>query len=152
MVNHSRRQLLRNSVASLAAISAGCALTPRELLASTSPMLRKPIPGTVETIPVIVMGTWLTFDVPDQANLRTQRAKVLQSFIESGGGMIDSSPMYGYAEELLGETISTLRTTDNRFKASKIWTPLASKASSQMGTTEALWGSSPWTCRKIWGH
>jgi len=115
-------------------------------------MLRKPIPGTVETIPVIGMGTCLTFDVPDQANLRTQRAKVLQSFVESGGGMIDSSPMYGYAEEVLGETIATLKTTDTPFTSAKPGRRLRAKSARKWVIPKHSGGPSPWTCRRISGY
>ncbi len=89
------------------------------------------------------MGTWITFDVPAQANLRARRASVLQRFVEMGGGMIDSSPMYGYAEEVLGESIATLKKTDTLFNASKIWTPFAGNANAQMADTEKQWGVKP---------
>ena len=89
------------------------------------------------------MGTWITFDVPDQPYLRSQRAEVLQRFVELGGGMIDSSPMYGYAEEVLGESIAALDTPETLFNASKIWTPFAAQTKVQMRDTEERWGVKP---------
>ena len=111
--------------------------------ASTSQVLSRKIPGTDASIPVIGMGTWITFDVPDQPYVRGQRAEVLQQFVKMGGGMIDSSPMYGYAEEVLGESIETLDNTNTLFNASKIWTPFAAQTKVQMQDTEALWGVKP---------
>ena len=144
MINHYRRRWMRNNVASLAAAGIAGALPMRNLLASTSAastshLLSRKIPGTDEFIPVIGMGTWITFDVPDQPYLRSQRAEVLQRFVELGGGMVDSSPMYGYAEEVLGESIATLETDKTLFNASKIWTPFAAQAKVQMRDTEELW-------------
>lgn len=122
------------------AAGSGAALPSGGLLASPPSLLKKRIPSTQLSVPVVGMGTWITFDVPAEAHLRDQRAKVLQSFVELGGGMIDSSPMYGFAEEVLGESIATLHTTDSLFNASKIWTPFAGNADRQMNDTEERWG------------
>ena len=143
MFNNDRRQWIRNNLASLAAIGTGCALPAGKLLANQSPTLLRQIPQTQESVPVIGMGTWITFDVPAQAYLRAQRAEVLQSFVELGGGMVDSSPMYGYAEEVLGEAIAKLSTTSTLFNASKIWTPFDNHAPVQMQETEQRWGVKP---------
>ena len=143
MFNNHRRLWMRNNLASLAALGAGCALPANKLLAIQSPTLQRQIPQTAESVPVVGMGTWITFDVPDQAYLRSQRAKVLQAFVDLGGGMVDSSPMYGYAEEVLGEGIARLSTTSTLFNASKIWTPFEDHASVQMRESEQRWGVAP---------
>jgi len=65
----------------------------------------KIIPSTGEILPAIRMGTWITFDVGNVPTIRRQRADVLQTFFDLGGRMIDSSPMYGYAEEVIGNCL-----------------------------------------------
>ena len=143
MFDKHRRQWIHNNLATLTAIGTGCALPANTLFATESPILRKQIPRTDESLPVVGMGTWITFDVPDQSHLRAERARVLQTFVDLGGGMIDSSPMYGYAEEVLGEGIAQLSTTGTLFNASKIWTPFDEHAIGQMRDTEQRWGVSP---------
>jgi len=61
----------------------------------------KTIPSSNERISSVGMGTWITFDVAGDVQVRKQRSDVLQTFFDSGEQMIDSSPMYGYAEEVL---------------------------------------------------
>ena len=57
--------------------------------------ITKKIPSSGELIPVIGMGTWITFNVGGSQKLRAARTEVLKTFFELGGGMVDSSPMYG---------------------------------------------------------
>ena len=63
----------------------------------------KPIPSTGERIPVIGLGTWRAFDVGKSASARASLEQCLSLFDSLGGGMIDTSPMYGHAEEVLGD-------------------------------------------------
>jgi len=98
------------------------------------------IPRTGERIPSIGMGTWITFDVPENTAVRNQRCEVLKRFFEYGGGMIDSSPMYGSAENVLGYCLDRSLTARQLFAASKIWTPLAIEGPAQMSNTERQWG------------
>lgn len=80
-------------------------------------MHQRAIPSTGETIPVIGMGTWQTFDVPPSK--APQLAPVLDAFAAAGGRLIDSSPMYGRAEEVVGSLREHL---PNAFVATKVWT------------------------------
>ena len=68
----------------------------------------KPIPSSGELVPVIGMGTWITFNVGDSQRLRDNRNEVLKRFFELGGGMVDSSPMYGSARSVVGEGLSLI--------------------------------------------
>lgn len=89
----------------LAALSAYGAVAPGSVVAaqgSSSPMPTRAIPGTSEHIPMIGMGSWITFNVGHNTELRDHRVKVLQQFFDMGGGMIDSSPMYGSSEDVIG--------------------------------------------------
>ena len=62
-----------------------------------SSILQRPIPSSGETIPAVGLGTWRTFDVGAAAAERAPLREVLQRFVELGGRVVDSSPMYGTA-------------------------------------------------------
>ena len=108
------------------------------------PVPRRRIPSSGATLPPVGMGTWITFDLPPEHPARATRVAVLKAFFDAGGGMIDSSPMYGHAEELLGHALErTRREPGALFSASKIWTPTFLRGERQMDDTERLWGAGP---------
>ena len=101
---------------------------------------RRVIPGTNERIPAIGMGTYVTFNVgPDEA-MQQQLTDVLRTFFDMGGGMIDSSPMYGTAEEVLGECLARLDDPSPKFSATKVWTRNTDEGREQIDDSLALWG------------
>lgn len=85
-------------------------------------MLTRPIPKSGEQVPVIGMGTWQTFDVGDSAAERAPLLEVLRRFFAAGGRVIDSSPMYGNAEEVCGDLLAELGALETPFRATKVWT------------------------------
>jgi len=85
-----------------------------------APILRA-IPSSRETLPVIGLGTWQTFDVGDDA-ARDPLRQVLRRFVELGGRVVDSSPMYGRAESVVGDLAAALALRDTLFVATKVWT------------------------------
>lgn len=91
-------------------------------------------------LPVIGMGSWLTFDVGRNKKLRQARTKVLEAFFEAGGGMIDSSPMYGTSEEVIGHALKNLPPQPKLFSATKVWTVSKWLGIRQMETSQSLWG------------
>ena len=96
------------------------------------------------SVPRIGMGTWITFDLAPGAPGTERRVDVLRAFFARGGGVIDSSPMYGAAEAMLGHALERAPRPDGAlFGASKIWTPIDSMAGVQMANTEDLWGIAP---------
>lgn len=97
-------------------------LSPSVLATRTLPAIRKAIPGSGERLPVIGMGTSRTFDVGDDEKTRGRLQKVLQAFFDHGGAVIDSSPMYGSAEQVTGDLLRRIRNTDALFAATKVWT------------------------------
>lgn len=102
----------------LGAIAASATLRPafpRESLRM------KPIPATGETLPVIGLGTWQSFDARD-AGERAPLGRVLDTFSQAGGRVVDSSPMYGAAESVVGELAAELGLGDKLFMATKVWT------------------------------
>ncbi len=102
--------------------------------------LSKPIPSTGEAVPAVGMGTWITFNVGPVPALLAQRAEVLRRFFLHGGGMIDSSPMYGTAEAVLGTCFQRLGDTPGLFSASKVWTRSADEGPTQLSDSFRLWG------------
>ena len=114
----NRRHFLKSGVA----LAAGSVLWPRWLRAGARPLIRKAIPVSGEQLPVIGMGSSRTFDAGDNAAVRAQLAPVLQAFFDQGGALIDSSPMYGSAEQVLGDLLKTTSNKDSLFAATKVWT------------------------------
>ena len=81
----------------------------------------KTIPSTGERIPAIGMGTWISFNVGNNQNARNYRSKILQTFFEFGGTLVDSSPMYGSAEEVIGYSLKQLGKDNHKlFSATKV--------------------------------
>jgi diketogulonate reductase-like aldo/keto reductase len=89
---------------------------------AASSILTRPIPSSGEAIPVVGLGTWRTFDVGPAPAERAPLKTVLQRFVEVGGRVIDSSPMYGTAESVAGDLAAELAVTDKLFFATKVWT------------------------------
>lgn len=86
-------------------------------------MLTRQIPSTGESIPCIGLGTWQAFDPPSLDGLHLKRlSEVLATFYAAGGRVVDTSPMYGRAEQILGLLSSRLGINDRLFLATKVWT------------------------------
>lgn len=85
-------------------------------------MLQRAIPSTGEKLPVVGLGTWLQFDVGTDASAREPLTAVLQRMQEMGGRLIDSSPMYGKAEAVVGDLTTASGHADKFFYATKVWT------------------------------
>jgi aryl-alcohol dehydrogenase-like predicted oxidoreductase len=88
--------------------------------AAPPPLATRPIPRTGEALPVIGLGTWQTFDVGADAGARAPLRQVLADFLAGGGRVIDSSPMYGHAEEVVGDLLPPAPHAP--FLATKVWT------------------------------
>lgn len=95
-------------------------------------MLTRRIAATDESLPVIGMGTWSTFDVGSSASQRAPLVDVLRTFYEAGGKVIDSSPMYGRAEGVTGDLVQQLGKHSGTFVATKVWTSGREKGLAQI--------------------
>ena len=124
----------RRGALGLIAASGAIACLPR-MAAAEGPLLR-PIASSGERLPVVGLGTWLTFDVTD-APTRRARGEILAAFFEAGGRLVDSSPMYGASEETLGAAMPA--NAAPLFAASKVWTVGALAGRRQMENSRALW-------------
>jgi len=86
-------------------------------------MLTRKIPSTGEPIPAVGLGTWQTFDPPSlDAPSLGPLEQILQTFFDLGGRVVDSSPMYGKAEQVTGDLSTRLKINDRLFIATKVWT------------------------------
>jgi len=84
-------------------------------------MQTRPIPKTGEALPVIGLGTWQTFDIGNNAAARAERTEVLRTLFDAGASMIDSSPMYGRSEGVVGDLLYAMQAHDQAFLATKVW-------------------------------
>lgn len=113
--NISRRQLLRLGLGAAAVIATGNA-SPADA------MVLRSIPKSSESLPVIGLGTWQTFDAGSDMRARAPLRKVLSEFARLGGRVVDSSPMYGSSETVTGDLAAKLQLHKRLFFATKVWT------------------------------
>jgi diketogulonate reductase-like aldo/keto reductase len=111
----SRRELLRLALGAGMLVCTGGA-------AMAASIITKPIPRTGESLPVIGLGTWQTFDVGPSESARAPLREVLREFVRLGGRVIDSSPMYGQSERVAGDLAAELTLHSQLFIATKVWT------------------------------
>ena len=110
--------------------------------AQTSTQRQRVIPSTGEKIPVVGLGTARTFDVGWGENVLAPLMKVMRLFVERGGTMVDSSPMYGRAERVVGDLVSSLDISDRIFFATKVWTRGKQEGLEQMENSFQLMATS----------
>lgn len=123
----------------LAGLGAAASFAP--VLAAPAPMvLKKAIPASGELLPVIGMGSWITFDVDDDEQARATRVQVLQAFFDRGGALIDSSPMYGASQEVIGHCLRQIKNKSALFAATKVWIYGRWLGVRQMQAARELWG------------
>jgi len=139
----------RTFVGSLAAALAAAWLAPAGLRAAEKTLIRKAIPGPAETLPVIGLGSWQTFDVGSDEAALSALADVLQAFFANGGTLIDSSPMYGTSEQVIGELLSRVGHRDKLFAATKVWTDGKQAGIRQMEDSLQKWGISRFDLMQI---
>lgn len=130
----SRRQMLQGA----AALGAVAAFAPRAR--ATAPLLVKPIGTEKETLPVIGLGSWISFNVGRDAEGRARSAEVMRNFFQLGGRVIDSSPMYGSAQAVIGEGLKTLGMPKELFAATKVWIAEGPAGPKQIEESRSLWG------------
>lgn len=85
-------------------------------------MLHRIIPSSGELLPVIGLGSWIQFDIASLSPEKPQLLEVLRLMQEAGAKVIDSSPMYGRSEEMIGELSRQTERADDFFYATKVWT------------------------------
>jgi len=127
-MNRRRRLALQ----ALAALAATGMTTPSS---SQTDLLSRTIPSSGEKIPALGLGTWQVFDAGSDAAARVPLREVLKSFFAAGGRVLDSSPMYGTSESVVGDLCSELNVCEPLFVATKVWTSGREEGIRQMETS-----------------
>ena len=124
----------------LASLSAAAAQgLPAIVLSQDAAPLTRTIPTSGEPLPVIGLGTWITFNVAPAPATEAALVPVMRTFFERGGAMVDSSPMYGYSEDVIGDLLK-ITGRERLFSATKIWTVGKPLGRFQLERSRKLWG------------
>ena len=99
--------------------------------------LMKTVPRSGEKLPAVGLGSWITFNVGDDPELRRECTAVMAAFFEAGGRVIDSSPMYGSSQAVIGHALEALGHPKALFAADKVWT--SSGGAEQVAESQTRW-------------
>ncbi|WP_163557997.1 aldo/keto reductase [Halomonas sp. NO4] len=132
----SRRRLLGG----LGALAAASALPPLPARAATGEILTRALPATGEPLPLVGLGSWITFNVGDDPALLAECTAVMRAFFAGGGRMIDSSPMYGSSQATIGHGLAELDAVEQAYAADKVWTSSPDEGSAQIEASRQHWG------------
>lgn len=124
----------RDLLTVLPALAAGGAAA--QTAGSPRPLLRR-IPSSGEEIPAVGLGSWITFNVGNDPPTRARCAQVMRAFFAAGGTVIDSSPMYGSSQGVIGEGLQRIGAAPRVFSADKVWT--SSSGAAQIEASRRLW-------------
>jgi diketogulonate reductase-like aldo/keto reductase len=133
----TRRELIQRLLAGSAGTALWPLVTPRQLKGS---ILTRRVPSTGEALPVVGLGSWITFNVGDDRVARDNCADVMRAFFEAGGRLIDSSPMYGSSQAVIGYGLAKLRRPGTLFSAEKVWTASDRAGRRQLDESRRRWG------------
>jgi diketogulonate reductase-like aldo/keto reductase len=135
-----RERLSRRSLLGVLAAASAAVLRPWPALCQGRAIITRPIPSTGETLPVVGLGSWITFNVGDDVAARDACAEVMRAFFEVGGRMIDSSPMYGSSQKVIGYGLGKLGQPPGVFSADKVWISPGSRGAGQIEASRRHWG------------
>ncbi|WP_418317940.1 aldo/keto reductase [Piscinibacter sakaiensis] len=145
MNDTTRRDRLRHSMLQrrellLAACTAPLAgLVPGHAAAATAASGR-PIPPSGERLPLVGLGSWITFNVGNDREALLRCTEVMKAFFAAGGAMIDSSPMYGSSQSTIGFALDRLGLPQQLFSAEKVWVGDGERGARQIEASRAFWG------------
>jgi diketogulonate reductase-like aldo/keto reductase len=131
----------RSLLGAFAAAAADALLRPQPAASAPQPaLLTRPIPSSGEALPVVGLGTWITFNVGDDPRARDACAEVMRAFFDAGGRMIDSSPMYGSSQPVIGYGLGKLGRPASLFSADKVWISSGARGPGQIEASRRYWG------------
>jgi len=129
----SRREISRRSALALLAAAPlaarGWAMSDR---AAAEPLHRRAVGASRESLPIVGLGTYRAFDAGSSSAERAPLREVLAAFVAAGASVVDSSPMYGRAEGVVGDLAADLGVRDRLFLATKVWTSGRAEGIAQM--------------------
>lgn len=145
-----KKQITRRTASKLLALGTTSLLAnPLSLFQSQKSMNTRPIPSSGEQIPIVGLGTWQSFDVGNSAEEREPLKEVLRILTDHGGSLIDSSPMYGRSEKVVGDLTTELKLKGKIFEATKVWTSGQDAGIQQMHTSMKLMQANPMDLMQI---
>jgi diketogulonate reductase-like aldo/keto reductase len=109
------------------------------LHAAAQSVLTRKIPSSGEALPLVGLGSWITFNVGNDPPARASCAEVMRAFFAAGGRMIDSSPMYGSSQGVIGDGLKKLGAS-NVFSAEKVWISSGARGPAQIEASRKFWG------------
>jgi diketogulonate reductase-like aldo/keto reductase len=133
------QEIDRRTLLAYLGAAGAAALAPAPVLAQGGGPLRKPIPGTSETLPAVGLGSWQTFNVGNDQQALERCTAVIGRFFALGGTVIDSSPMYGSSQATIGHALATLGKQRAVFSADKVWTSSGSEGAGQIEQSRRYW-------------
>lgn len=122
----------------LAGLAAGAMVSAAPARAAAA--LERRIPSSGEALPVIGLGSWITFNVGNDRAARDACAEVVRAFFAEGGRLIDSSPMYGSSQPTIGHALAQLGRPAALFSAEKVWIGDVQRGAAQMEASRNFWG------------
>jgi len=117
------------------AVGAAAVVVP----AAAAPLTRT-LRDKTETLPLVGLGSWITFNVGGDIAARDASAAVMRAFFAAGGRLIDSSPMYGSSQEVIGYGIKRAGNAQRLFAATKVWISGGKNGPPQIEESRRLWG------------
>lgn len=133
----NRRELMAGALA-----LAGCGQAPADAQEpaklDTTPLITRQIPSSGEALPIVGLGTWQAFDIAPGGDDWAQGRAALKAFVDRGGKVVDSSPMYGRAEAAIGALAAELGVHSKLFLASKVWTQGRAAGERQLADSRRL--------------
>ncbi|HUX89714.1 MAG TPA: aldo/keto reductase [Gallionellaceae bacterium] len=121
-------------------IAAAPLLLPMMGLSRQSRPAARPILSSGEPLPLVGLGSWITFNVGNDQAARDASAEVMRNFFQAGGRLIDSSPMYGSSQEVIGYGLKKLGRPADLFAADKVWISDGDEGRAQMEASRRHWG------------
>ncbi|MHB1084918.1 MAG: aldo/keto reductase [Thiobacillus sp.] len=132
----------RRFIQAAAAATLAPLLGPGPALAQPNRPASRAIPSSGEALPLVGLGTWSTFNVGNDARARDACAEVMRNFFLAGGRLIDSSPMYGSSQAVIGYGLNKLGQPKNLFAADKVWIADGAAGPSHIEASRRDWGVS----------
>ena len=129
----------RTLLGGLAAAGAAWVFEPLLAAPAALPILTRAIPSSGEKLPLVGLGSWITFNVGDDPVARDSCAEVMRAFFQKGGRLIDSSPMYGSSQEVIGYGLRKLGKPRELFSADKVWISSGARGPAQIEESRNHW-------------
>ena len=129
----------RNLIKAMLALGITAPMYPSLANAMQQKIITKPIPSSGEQLPVIGVGSARTFDALGDDEMMQALQQVMQAFFDHHGALVDSSPMYGTAQAVIGKLLANATGSDKLFSATKVWIDGKDEGIEQMEQSRRLW-------------